>query len=86
MSSFDSQPMYQESPVWDNTDVWWARDRWRDPDFEDGIHGLGGSAYELCIDREATLPEGIMFFHDPQVNVGMVWSLFDPAKEIKRGE
>lgn len=56
---------------------------WDDPDFEGVIGELGGSAYELYIEEEVELPEGIVFYHDPQVGVGMLWALFDPAKEIK---
>ena len=56
-----------------------------EPDFEGVIHGLGGSAYELYIDREVVVPEGILVRNDPQMGYGFVWSLFDPAKEIKPG-
>ena len=54
-----------------------------EPDFEGSIHGAGGTAYSLHIDREIVVSEGILVRNDPQQGIGFVWSLLDPAKEIK---
>ena len=59
-------------------------DDWLELDFEGVIGALGGSACRLYIEAEVTLSEGIVFRNDSQVFVGYVWTLFDPAKEIKR--
>ena len=53
-----------------------------EPDFEGAIGKAGGVAFDLYPEDEVELPEGVAFKNDPQVGVGLVWSLFDPAKEI----
>ena len=58
-----------------------------EPDWEEHFqrvtNGVGWH-YQFYIEQEEIVPEGILFRHDPQVNVGLVWGLFDPSKEIKR--
>lgn len=52
--------------------------------FEEAIEATGAPAYSLDTEAEERLPEGIVFRSDPQVGVGMVWTLFDPNKELRR--
>lgn len=64
----------------------WDEDKLDEPDWHahfQEITGGAGWAYDLYIEAEEVLPEGVAFRHDPQVGIGYGWSLFDPAKEIK---
>jgi hypothetical protein len=58
--------------------MWWAR-------FDGRIFWAdwNGPCHDFYIEDEVTLPEGIAFYYDPQVNVGNIWGLFNPDKEVK---
>ena len=56
-----------------------------EPDFDAHFQKISnGVAWEYCFDieQEVIAPTGILFRHDPEINVGWIWGLFDPAKEV----
>lgn len=64
----------------------WDGNEFHEPDFHAHFQKLtDGVAWEyaLWVQDEVLTEDGIAFHNDPRVGVGMVWTLFDPAKEVK---